>query len=362
MRKLGIACIILLLALVTMGISCAGWTGFMFLSHSVETGVVSAGIRSYSVNDYGRDPTWFGGVNPGNKDLGYIVCSDGPSSGKLDGISYSENVDVEIYGYPSYAPGCTLEVANCGTIPVTVDQFEIDWEGELTGNVLVGKWTVDYPDGNRDQGKGFSSLEKAIRDACIDPEQSIWLNIQFRVSDETQNKNALLAAVKQAKQAFDILVVSEAYAADGGSEKDAGVAAQKASEQSQDDNNVSNAHDKPAAIDSSIDENPEESQNGSNLDTPGGKAPDDAPEGSLPVQLPGEVKEQPSDALGADEPGANPVAEPSAEGENDSSSSAGASGMHGGGSGSGGGKKKEIACRSATGKITVTYSRWNEKR
>jgi len=197
MKKPGIICMILLLAVGMTGVGNAGWNWAVSFTQDVKTGVTSAGIRSCGVNDYGPDPVWHKGLNPDALDVGYINCMEGPYKYELDGKSYSESVLVDIRGYPSYAPACTLEMANCGTIPITIDAVKIDWDGDLAGNILVGKWTVDFPGGSQEKGSGLHSLNKALSHATIDPGQKMWVETEFRVTNGWNKEIAALAVIKK---------------------------------------------------------------------------------------------------------------------------------------------------------------------
>lgn len=194
---MGIVCLVLLFAVGMMGIGYAGWAESIFIAQDVETGILSAGIRSRGVNDHGPDPNWLRGPNPEGLDIGYIRCADGPYVCELDGAAYSESVEVNICGYPSYAAACTVEMANCGSIPAKVETIDVDWYGDLAGNILVGDWAVNFPDGYRKTGSGLTSLKRTIRCASIDPGQKIWLDIEFRVTGKRNKRKVAVDAIRE---------------------------------------------------------------------------------------------------------------------------------------------------------------------
>lgn len=194
MKKLGIICMILLFSMCAAGMGYAGWLDVISTRYEVATGTVSAGIRGYGADDYRPESRIHGYT-------GYTRWEDGPYQYELEGKSYADNVRVDIYGYQSYASILTLEMANCGSIPVKADQIMIDWHGDLADSIRVGKWSVDCPGRYQKKGQGFNSLGDAIRYTCLDPGQTMWLDLEFLV-DGKKSQEGACRAVSNALSAF----------------------------------------------------------------------------------------------------------------------------------------------------------------
>ncbi|WP_449241153.1 hypothetical protein [Desulfoscipio gibsoniae] len=325
MRKLGIICMILLFSIGAVGMGCAGWHDVISTRYDVATGIVSAGIRNHGTNDYGSDPCSHGSPNRENRNIGYTRCGDGPYKYKLDGKSYSENIEVDIYGYRSYAPVCTLEMANCGSIPVKADQILIDWDGDLASNIQVGNWSIDCPDGYRKEGKGLSSLGGTIKYLCLDPGQKMWLDLEFRVGE----KNNLKENLEVVNKAFNTaLIINAAEAAENNQDSSAATAT-----------NTTEAD--PASGSEKNNEPPPDNNSSPPVETgePATEAPDSRPPGDEPTASEA-TSNVPVDAL-PEEPVSKATGGSSVTGINAA--------------------PEEIQCGSATGTITITYRRWNEQ-
>ncbi len=323
MKKMGIICMILLFSMGTVDMGYAGWCNVISTQYDVATGIVSAGIRNHGTNDNGPDPCSHGGRNAIGADIGYARCEDGPSEYELNGRSYSEEVKVDIYGYQSYAPVCTLEMANCGSIPVKVDQILIDWDGDLAGNIQVGNWSIDCPDGYRKKGQGLTSLGDTIKYLCLDPKQKMWLDLEFRVGQKNDLKDTLAAANEALSVIFKTKTAEAA-------------------------------------------KNEEISPNAAETNTTESAPAPESEKSSIPVQdspsSPAEAPGIPSTGIPGDQSGDKPAAgeassdvpvyilpeEPVSKTAGDSSETSIDA-------------APKTKCGSATGTITITYRRWNEQ-
>ena len=151
MKKIGILCLALVLALGSLGIGFATWSDQLYVEGTVETGEVLIGFVDQVTDDDGvpglKDPDDFGpdpiaAVPP-------ITCTDCPNIGKdvasttcvlsdqkihCDGVTPAEHDGKPQYGlmtitmtnvYPQYNPTVWFDIANCGTIPVNITGAEI---------------------------------------------------------------------------------------------------------------------------------------------------------------------------------------------------------------------------------------------
>lgn len=324
MKKPFIICMILLFTMGTLAVVDAGWSDLVSANYNVAVGTVEAGIRSLGTSDSGPDPCYPGGPNPEGRDVGVTRFDDGPYQYKLDGKSYSEKIKMDIYGYQSYAPVCSLEMANCGSIPVKLDRLELDWDGDLAANIQVGKWKVDGPDGYSKKGRGLASLRKAIRYVCLDPGQKMWFDLEFLVGEANNHENTL-EVVQEALRIALVTKTAEASEADdisSGNEANNSPAADPGPE--------NGAEQAPAAYDSSSPTETPSEETSPNMPA------DQSGDGS-------EEMEQPPDVTVYSIPEL-PV--PAYE-EGSTASEIDA-------------LPKEIKCGSAKGTITITYRPWNE--
>lgn len=168
MKRPFVLCLVLLLALGITGTGYAGWSEVLKFKLSAETGTLKVGVRNIGVED------------PDGEGIGYIRCAGRNYEFDLDGRGYYESVVVDVYGAESYAPGCTVEIANGGTIPATINKVKLN----NTSNLGLNRWTVDFPDGYQDRGTGFASFQRAVRDIPVDPGQRVRLEMQFEVKNE----------------------------------------------------------------------------------------------------------------------------------------------------------------------------------
>ena len=120
MKKIGLLCLVLILALGAMGTGLAFWTDTLTLNGTVATGDLDVSfINGYS-NDEGNDPGLSGGHGDGtyNPDTGYDAasCTVAIVNAKTATMSIDN-------GYPSYAPLTSFDIHNTGTIPAKVSGF-----------------------------------------------------------------------------------------------------------------------------------------------------------------------------------------------------------------------------------------------
>ncbi|MCG8401804.1 MAG: hypothetical protein MJA84_09425, partial [Firmicutes bacterium] len=210
MKKIATVCLVFTLALVLIAPGHAFWSDISVINFDVETGHLEVVLRSHGANDYGPDPTWRSGPNPGGLDIGHTKCADAAGVGKLDGVADSGSLLVDICGYPSYAPTCTFEVINSGSIPAKLDKLKIDWHGELADNIRIGRWSVEYPGGYMDKGRGYRKLQRAISGAALETGEKMWLDVEFRVCGPWPHKKNGIDFLTEAFNRMSITAVAEA--------------------------------------------------------------------------------------------------------------------------------------------------------
>lgn len=175
----------MILALGSMGIGFASWSDTVWLWADAATGNLAVGIRCPDVS---QDLCCLEENKQEGEDIGSISWIDGPYLCSMKGYSYYETMDLCVCnGYPLYAPGCTLEIGNVGTIPAKIESIGLDWSGDAADWIVIKDWTVTFPEGDQSSGSSFSSLQEAVRGALIDTEQTIRVDVQFQCTQDVDH-------------------------------------------------------------------------------------------------------------------------------------------------------------------------------
>lgn len=170
MKKLGIVCLILLFAVGVVGPGYAWWSDTVTAKKHLESGAFELGIRVLDECEVAPSHNRKGGKNESE---GCLQLMDGPYRFQLDGLDYAESVQASVYGTPSFSPCYTVEIANGGSIPARLDELYVQWDGEISHNIQVEKWSVTSPKGVKEKGRGLAALRDFTRGMIIDPEQKI---------------------------------------------------------------------------------------------------------------------------------------------------------------------------------------------
>ena len=198
MKKIGLLCMALVLALGALGVSYAMWYDDLYISGNVTTGFVDVDFNSQYDNDAGAtqaDPKeigrWdFAQVPPvwvGNRYTKHVATT---SSTFDDGIGGTPSLDLDTAtitianGYPSYYGSVCWDIINRGQIPVTlysVNLTQLSKEGTPTAwvgpqTLLIGtRYYVDVDDTSTpvdqslDAGDDFSFVLSAHDTVQLDP-------------------------------------------------------------------------------------------------------------------------------------------------------------------------------------------------
>ena len=182
MKKIGLICLSLILALGTLGIAYASWTDQVTIVETVSTGEVLVGIVDLGTDDDGThgqpgdpDSYFAGNLDPGwqndafyqyDKNVASCVSTNGAlvvdaAGNEVAGyhISVTETLDNV---YPSYAPTINIEIKNLGTIPVILTNItsssSADPDG-LTPFVELISYEIQDAAGNvLDSGSGWACM------------------------------------------------------------------------------------------------------------------------------------------------------------------------------------------------------------
>ena len=160
MRKIGILCLALVLMLGAVGVGFAKWSDMVTIEGIVETGELKVGIHDVGTNDPGDelDPLCLpieGAPDPqdvvkkhvgritSENDTTELVCEKAIGGGEGTDLPFYKKITEKIENaYPGYAPGSTILIGNCGTIPVKIDTISaMITETAEDGTVVYdGKW------------------------------------------------------------------------------------------------------------------------------------------------------------------------------------------------------------------------------
>jgi hypothetical protein len=116
MKKIGLLCLALVLALGTLGVGYAMWYEDLYIYGTVNTGEVYGYWSACYCFDNGNDPNP-DGSNKG-KDVGSTVCQIDPTDPRILHITVTN-------GYPCYWNDCEVEFTIGGTVPIIIEDIII---------------------------------------------------------------------------------------------------------------------------------------------------------------------------------------------------------------------------------------------
>jgi predicted ribosomally synthesized peptide with SipW-like signal peptide len=173
MKKIGLLCLALVLALGTIGIGYATWSDNVTVEQTVKTGDFKVGVADMGTND-ANDWCDIGDDGPCN-DPGYdkhvATCTSQNVSAvefSIGGTDYYSRVKETIdNGYPCYSCNITFEFANGGSIPAKLKSWTTtvtDGDPLLCGCVELASWQLTKPDGSIVSGTSYCELETKLKE------------------------------------------------------------------------------------------------------------------------------------------------------------------------------------------------------
>ena len=142
MKKIGLICLALILALGTLGVGYAMWKDTVVINGTVETGTVRLGISKASC-----DEPWDEYLD---KNVGNVTCTQ---SGELLCMIFYALDETPVYeraefiisnAYPGYRPTVWVDVASCGTIPTHLTDITLTMEQVDAGGTHIKWLTWDW--------------------------------------------------------------------------------------------------------------------------------------------------------------------------------------------------------------------------
>ncbi|MEW6183951.1 MAG: hypothetical protein AB1500_12400 [Bacillota bacterium] len=211
MRKATIICLVLMMALATVGYGFAKWSDSVTATVSVNTGNVCVGIRDLGTNDDGitsdviadlpigpglpnagqpgADPQ-YGDLadNSEGKDVAKKVSENGTEKCKIGDTQYYDSVTETITnGYPWYGPTTVVEIANCGSIPVKIERIDTVASGDLISFLHIGAWTMYVNETRILSGTGENALYAYLDRYQLHAKDVIKLEIQQYLEETNAN-------------------------------------------------------------------------------------------------------------------------------------------------------------------------------
>lgn len=141
MKKIAILALSLVLALGVLGIGYAKWSDTVTITGTVNTGTIDLAIADVGVTDLGPDPQCGVGDNHEGKDVAQTVSANGTKASCEGFYNYITETFTNVY--PWYKAGFTIQLTNCGTVPVKVETVEARYRaGDCANPVDLAPWMV----------------------------------------------------------------------------------------------------------------------------------------------------------------------------------------------------------------------------
>lgn len=145
MKKIGLICLALVLALGTLGIGYALWSENLYIEGVANTGEVD--WEFYNTQSPGSPPVFTHddqGIDPGwDKDVAWkdVYFTDSDGDGDYDTMTL-----IIHNAYPGYFNHGSFWVHNNGTVPIHIVDFFMTYGGQVYSLVPAGYW-VETADG-----------------------------------------------------------------------------------------------------------------------------------------------------------------------------------------------------------------------
>lgn len=208
MKKIGLLCLVLVLALGTLGMGYAKWSQTLTINGTVNTGTLIVGIRDdgtsdpvTSGDDFDQEFDFSQGVSVDlDKDVASTESVNGEFKCWHDDVKFYHDITFTVTdAYPWYYWEEYIEIANCGTTPAKIDSLEVYhagawkpihtvssyevWSGDLGECIWMGYWKIEWPGQSAIEGKWIDELLSTLQglDTQLDPCQTAKVTLGFFV-------------------------------------------------------------------------------------------------------------------------------------------------------------------------------------
>jgi len=168
MKKIGLLCLALVLALGALGVGYAHWTDTVYINQIVETGSVQVGVMGVATDPVEYEEKDVANVTVTHDTFKFvkeIEETDLHSGSLIDAGYYDffESVTVNITNmYPSFTVLEDFYIGNAGSIPVKLDvNIVVDDPDGVYDNLTI-TWHVDYNGALIDGGSGMATVPGAV--------------------------------------------------------------------------------------------------------------------------------------------------------------------------------------------------------
>ena len=178
MKRIGMICLALVLALGALGVAYAPWTDEVEIIQTVQTGSLEVGIRGEA------EPIQ-------TKDVAAVDVVPGEFKFEKEGEDYYASVSIDIENaYPCLTIEETFWLAIGGSIPV---HLVVELQGQnkdLDPFVIIESWKVTLPDGPVIEGGpydsfiGWGELKEALADLQLHPCEVLVVEITKKILQE----------------------------------------------------------------------------------------------------------------------------------------------------------------------------------
>jgi hypothetical protein len=192
MKKIGLLCLALVLALGTLGIGYATWSANVTIEQTIETGSLTVGVRDVGTNDdevgdTGADPGQPEGKNVASCNSTNVVGTEICLKGQTQ--YYTKVEEVITNAYPCYSCNITYEFANCGTIPTKLKDWvtTVDASSNMCEWVELTAYSIIDTDGsviNDDGSASEAELKAALQALQIHGCENITLTITKHIMQD----------------------------------------------------------------------------------------------------------------------------------------------------------------------------------
>jgi hypothetical protein len=200
MKKIGLVCLALVLALGTLGVGFAHWSQTLYIDTTVNTGSFCIGFTEANSDDPAEELCNPGAIDDADRiDPGYdknvagcwVELMDEKDCCVPEKTAYEKMEITVCNAYPSYENTINFSLDNCGTVPAELTGFTIVDINGTPVNILVAideVYDVDFDDdGEFDMNLKLSGTTVTQIDPCNSEWFDLWMHFKDGVDEEGES-------------------------------------------------------------------------------------------------------------------------------------------------------------------------------